>query len=136
MPADRMQRCVVNVGDGAADLPYSSAVVARGDFVYTSGHAGFVLETGEAPASIQAQTVQALENLKEVLEAAGTTLEHVVKVNVYLADVEDFAAMNEVYRRYFPHDRPARSTVGAPLVRPDLLIEIEMVAMLPGNDAQ
>ncbi len=55
--------------------------------------------------------MQALEKLKEVLEAAGTTLEHVVKVNVYLADVDDFAAMNEVYRRYFPHARPARSTV-------------------------
>ena len=63
-------------------------------------------------------------------------MEHVVKVNVYLADVDDFAAMNEVYRRYFPHARPARSTVGAPLVRSDLLIEIEMVAMLPSNGAQ
>ncbi|MFQ5968310.1 MAG: RidA family protein [Acidimicrobiia bacterium] len=128
-----MQRRVVNLGDEAADLPYSSAVYARGDFIYTSGHAGFVPETGEAPAGIQAQTEQALENLREVLEAAGTKLEHVVKVNVYLAEVEDFAAMNEVYRRYFPSDRPARSTVGARLVRPDLLVEIEMVALLPGN---
>ena len=63
-------------------------------------------------------------------------MEHVVKASVYLDDMEDFAAMNEVYRRYFPHDRPARATVGASLVRSDLLIEIEMVGLLPSSSVQ
>lgn len=128
-----MKRRTVNLKDkpSKSDLPFSSAVVASGDFVFTSGHVGFDPETGEPPEGIQAQTEQSLENLKAVLEAAGTSLEHVVKVNVYLADIGHFAAMNEVYRRYFQEDRPARTTVGAPLARPDLLIEIEMVALLP-----
>ena len=131
-----MKRRAINMPrrQGAADLPFSSAIVASGNFVFTSGHVGFDPETGIAPAGIEAQTVQSMENLKAVLESAGTSLENVVKVNVYLADVNDFQAMNEVYRRYFPEDRPARSTVGAPLVRPDLLIEIEMVALLPYGD--
>lgn len=127
-----MQRQVVNVPtpSGATDLPYSSAVVASGDFVFTSGYVGFDPKTGNPPAGIAAQTEQALENLKAVLEAAGSSLEHVVKVNVYLANVEDYEGMNTVYRRYFPTERPARATVGSKLVRPDLLVEIEMVALL------
>jgi 2-iminobutanoate/2-iminopropanoate deaminase len=128
-----MQRKTVQLPPmpGAADPPYSSAVVASGHFVWTSGYVGFDRETGEPPASIEAQTEQALENLKAVLAASGTSFEHVVKVNVYLANVADYAGMNAVYRRYFPTDRPARATIGATLVRPDLLVEIEMVALLP-----
>lgn len=130
-----MQRRVINLGDpqSAADLPYSSAIVARGAFVFTSGHVGFDPETGEPPAGIEAQTEQALENLKAVLEAAGSSLDQAVKVNVYLTNPDHFEAMNEVYRRYFPSDRPARSTVVVNLVRADLLIEIEIVALLPGG---
>lgn len=128
-----MQRQVVNVGEtpGMADPPFSSAIVARGDFVFTSGHVGFDPETGEAPAGFEAQTVQSLENLKAVLEAAGSSLDQAVKVNVYLTNPDHFEAMNKVYRRYFPSDRPARSTVVVNLVRPNLLIEIEIVALLP-----
>lgn len=131
-----MQRRVVNLEDTprTADLPYSSAVVASGEFVFLSGHVGFDPKTGTPPAGIQAQTQQSLENLKKVLEAAGTSLDHVVKVNVYLADVTHFEEMNEVYRRYFPENRPARATVGAQLMRPDLLVEIEMVALLPNGE--
>lgn len=126
-----MRRQVVNLPtkSGATDLPYSAAVVASGDFVFTSGYVGFDPETGKPPVGIAAQTEQALENLKGVLEAAGSSLDHVVKVNVYLANVEDYEGMNTVYRRYFPAERPARATLGAQLVRPDLLIEIEMVAL-------
>jgi 2-iminobutanoate/2-iminopropanoate deaminase len=124
-----MKRRTVNLTEKG--LPYSSAVVASGNFVFTSGHVGYDLETGEAPEGIEAQTELSLENLKKVLEAAGTSFENVVKVNVYLADVTHADAMNNVYRRYFPTDRPARATVGAPLLRPDLLVEIEMVALLP-----
>ena len=80
--------------------------------------------------------MHSLENLKTVLAAAGTSLANVVKVNVYLADINDFKAMNTVYRQYFPEDQPARSTVGAPLARPELLVEIEMVALLPDGDTE
>ena len=109
----------------------ADALNSSGNFVLTSGHVGFDLDTGESVEGIQAQTELTLENLKAVLEVAGTSLEHVVKVNVYLADVTHFDSMNEAYRRYFPTDRPARSTVGASLARPDLLVETEMVALLP-----
>ena len=124
-----MKRRVVNLTE--KDLPYSSAVMASGNFVWTSGHVGYDLETGEAPEDIEAQTELSLENLKRVLEAAGTSFENVVKVNVYLKHVTDAPAMNAVYRRYFPDNKPARATVGAPLLRDDLLVEIEMVALLP-----
>ncbi len=132
-----MQRQVINVGDASskADLPFSSAIVARGEYVFTSGHVGFDPETGEPPAGIMAQTEQSLENLKAVLEAAGSSLDQAVKVNVYLTNPDHFEVMNEVYRRYFPSDRPARSTVVVNLVRPDLLIEIEIIALLPDGEA-
>jgi 2-iminobutanoate/2-iminopropanoate deaminase len=133
-----MKRQVVNLPSPSrgTDLPYSPAIVATGTFVFTSGYVGFDPKTGNPPGGIAAQTEQSLENLKAVLEAAGSSLAHVVKVNVYLADVEDYDGMNTVYRRYFPTDRPARATLGAKLVRPDLLVEIEMVALLnPGAEA-
>ena len=122
-----MQRRAVNPKPGAL---FSPAIVA-GNLIFTSGHVGSVPETGEVPAGIAAQTAQTMENLKSVLEAAGTSLDNVVKVNVYLTDIDDFPAMNEVYRHYFPEDPPARTTVGiTALARPDLLIEIEMVAVV------
>jgi 2-iminobutanoate/2-iminopropanoate deaminase len=128
-----MQRQTISLPTtpGASDLPYSSAVRASGDFVFTSGYVGFDPATGNVPDGIEAQTAQALDNLKAVLEAAGTSLEHVIKVNVYLANVADYEGMNRVYRRYFPADRPARATLGTQLVLPELLVEIEMVALLP-----
>jgi 2-iminobutanoate/2-iminopropanoate deaminase len=83
------------------------------------------------PEGIEAQTTQTIENLRSTLEAAGASLEDVIKVNVYLINIDDISVMSEVYRRYFPKDAPARTTVGvAGLARADLLIEIEMVAML------
>ena len=115
---------------GVTPLPLSSAMIA-GNLVFTSGQVGWDPETRETSPSIEDQTVQTLENLKATLEAAGTSLAQVVKVTVYLANVSDFAAMNEVYRRYFPENPPARTTVGVTLARADLLIEIDMVALLP-----
>ena len=126
-----MQARPVNLEPGAL---YSPAVVV-GSLVFTAGNVGWVPETREIPAGIEAQTAQTLENLKSVLEAAGTTLSHVVKVSVFLTDMDDFAAMNQVYRRYFPENPPARTTVGvAALAHPDLLIEIEMIALVPDAD--
>ncbi len=127
-----MQRRVVNVParSGPGGVPISSAVVAHG-LVFVSRHVGWLPGTQQAAAGIEAQTAQTLEQMQAVLEAAGTSLANVLKVNVFLSNVNDFAAMNEVYRRYFPADPPARTTVGAVLVSSDLLIEIEMVATLP-----
>lgn len=114
---------------GATTLPLSMAMIA-GNLVFTSGLVGWDLETRVTSPSIEAQTTQTLENLKAVLEAAGTSLQYVVKTNVYLANIQDFDAMNQVYRRYFPDHPPARTTVGVNLAREDLLVEMEMVALL------
>lgn len=110
--------------------PYSPAVIA-GDFVYVSGQGPTDPATGQMVLdSVQAETRQVLKNIQAILEAAGTSLENVVKCNVYLADRADFAAMNEVYREFFPNDPPARTTVQAhPPV--EIRVEIECVAYKP-----
>jgi 2-iminobutanoate/2-iminopropanoate deaminase len=121
-----MQRRAVNSELGAL---FSPAIVV-GDLVFTSGQVGWVPETRDLPEGIKAQTAQTMENLKAVLEAAGSSLDKVVKVQVYLTNMDNFPAMNEVYRGYFPTEPPARTTVGnATLARPDFLIEIDMVAL-------
>lgn len=110
--------------------PYSPAVIA-GDFVYVSGQGPTDPATGKMVLdSVQAETRQVLRNIQAILEAAGTSLANVVKCNVYLADRADFAAMNEVYREFFPTDPPARTTVQAhPPV--EIRVEIDCVAYLP-----
>src|SRR6266545_6759068 len=92
-------------------LPFSSAVRV-GDLVFLSGQIGNVPGTRQlADTGIAGQTRQALENVKAVLAAAGSSLDRAVKCTVFLADIKDYAAMNVVYARYFPKDPPARSTV-------------------------
>lgn len=114
----------------STNVPLSKAVRC-GDVWYLSGEVGVDPVTGEiVPGGIEAQTEQVLENLKRTLEAIGSSLEKVVKTTVFLTDVNDFDKMNAVYRRYFPNDPPARSTVGvAALARPGLVVEIELIAM-------
>jgi 2-iminobutanoate/2-iminopropanoate deaminase len=113
---------------GAATVgPYSHAVAA-GDLVYLSGQTPIDPATGKlAAGGVAAQTEQCFENLAKVLAAAGLTLDDVVKVNVFLADIGDFAAMNAVYSTRFSAPYPARTTVGAALL-PGVLVEIEMIA--------
>ena len=110
--------------------PYSPAIVA-GDFVYVSGQGPMDPATGKyVNESVQAETRQVLTNIKTILEAAGATMENVVKCNVYLADRKDFAAMNEAYREFFPSEPPARTTVEAhPPV--EIRVEIDCVAYVP-----
>lgn len=115
---------------GTEDRPYSSAVRA-GDFIFVSGAVGGVDAQGNPNNGIEAQTTQCLENIKQVLAAAGATLNDVVKATVFLTDVSNFDKMNGVYRSYFIKDLPARATVIASLARPDLLIEIECIAYKP-----
>jgi 2-iminobutanoate/2-iminopropanoate deaminase len=112
-------------GVGIPSSPYSPVVVS-GDLVYTAGQVG--TDTSGAPADgIEAQTRQALENLRLCLEAAGAGLGDVLKVTAYLTDMASFAAYNEVYREVFDPPYPARTTVGA-MLAPGLLVEIEAVA--------
>ena len=113
-----------------AEYPFSSAVRA-GDFVFVSGNGGHVGKGGERVSGIEAQTRRCLENIKQVLEAAGSSLSDVVKTTVFITDIDDFAQMNGVYKGYFTKDRPARSTVVTGLVNLDMLIEIECVVYKP-----
>ncbi|MFY9555904.1 MAG: Rid family detoxifying hydrolase [Blastocatellia bacterium] len=107
--------------------PYSQAIVA-GETIYVAGQGPFDPKTGKMPATFEDQAVQVLENIKAIVEGAGATLGDVVKVNVYLADLANFAKMNEIYKRYFTGDYPARATVGAQLLR-DMGIEVECIAV-------
>jgi 2-iminobutanoate/2-iminopropanoate deaminase len=112
---------------------YSQGIIA-GNFVFTAGQGGANPRSGEIPKGIKAQTTNALNNIKAVLEAAGTSLENVVKVTVYLADMDDFAKMNKVYQGVFPKNQPARSTVEGNLGK--MLIEVDAIALLPGKSGQ
>jgi reactive intermediate/imine deaminase len=111
-------------------LPISAAVRA-GDTVYVSGNLGTV--TGKAelvPGGVRAEARQALEHMRGALEAAGSSLDRVVKCNVYLVEMAEFAAMNEVYREFFPKDPPARTTVGVKALALGARVEIECVALI------
>jgi 2-iminobutanoate/2-iminopropanoate deaminase len=110
--------------------PYSQAIKANG-FIYLSGQVALDPKTGElAGSDIRQQTERALDNVKGILEAAGSNLHHVVKTTVFLKDMSDFAAMNEVYGRFFTAAPPARSTVQVSRLPKDALLEIEVIAAL------
>ena len=111
----------------AAIGPYSQGIIS-GNLIYTSGQIALIPETGEMlDANVQAQTKQLLENLKAVLEAAGSSLDHVIKTTCFLQNMSDFAAFNEVYAEYFPH-KPARSCVAAAALPKNALVEVEAIA--------
>jgi 2-iminobutanoate/2-iminopropanoate deaminase len=108
--------------------PYSQAVRA-GEFVYASGQIPIDPTTGEfVSGGIAEQTEQVLLNLTAVFEAAGLTLAQVIKTTVFLLDMDDFAAMNEIYGRFFEKDPPARATVQAARLPRDARVEIEAIA--------
>lgn len=110
--------------------PLSQAIVA-GDLVFTSGQLGIDPKTGQMVAGGTAeQAEQVLLNLTAVLEAAGSSTAHVLKTTVFLADMNDFNAMNEVYRRHFKQDFPARSTVQVARLAANARIEIEAIALV------
>lgn len=107
--------------------PYSDAVRV-GDILFLTGQVGFNNDSLKlAQGGIKPETIQALENIKAVLEANGSDLEHVAKCTVILTDVNDFGAFNEVFRQYFPKNKPARTTFVADLVI-DAKIEIDVIA--------
>ncbi len=109
--------------------PYSQAIKANG-FVFLSGQIPLVPETMQViEGDIQAQTDRVFANIAAVLTAAGSALDKVVKTTVFLADMNDFTAMNEIYARYFGDHRPARSTVQAARLPRDVRVEIEVIAL-------
>ena len=109
--------------------PYSQAVVAGG-MVFCSGQIAIVPESGELlDGDVALQTRQVLLNMKAVLEAAGSSLEKVVKTGVFLKDMNDFAAMNAVYAEFFTSEQPARAAVEVARLPKDVLVEIDCVAV-------
>lgn len=108
--------------------PYSQAIRSNG-FLYVSGQVALDPTTGEfVGTDIRQQTLRTLENVKGILEAAGSNMHHVVKTTVFLKDINDFAAMNEVYAKFFALAPPARSTVEVARLPKDALVEIEVIA--------
>jgi 2-iminobutanoate/2-iminopropanoate deaminase len=127
-------RSVVEATDAPKPIgPYSQAIKA-GEFVFCAGQIARDPITNKLiEGDISAQTDRVLKNISAVLAAAGTDMDHVVKTNVYLKNISDFNAMNEVYGHYFKDAPPARATVGVAGLPGDALVEIEVVAMLPGK---
>jgi 2-iminobutanoate/2-iminopropanoate deaminase len=109
--------------------PYSQAVAAGG-FVYVAGQLALDPHTGQlVPGDVRMQTKRVMENVKAILAGAGTSLANVVKTTVFLRDLNDFGAMNEIYGSYFQEDPPARSTVQVARLPRDGAVEIEVVAL-------
>lgn len=110
--------------------PYSQAV-KTGNLVFVSGQIPIDPKTGEFVSDeVAEQTEQVLKNLSAVLEAAGSSLNNVVKTTVFLADMNDFATMNEIYAKYFSENKPARATVQAARLPKDARVEIECIAVI------
>jgi 2-iminobutanoate/2-iminopropanoate deaminase len=111
--------------------PYVHAVAVSGTLVFVSGQIGITASGELVAADVRAQTWQALENLRAILEAAGSDLGHVVKTTVFLRSMQDFAAMNEVYAEFFGATPPARTTVEVSALPRGALVEIEAIAVRP-----
>lgn len=129
-PATTQRRVVKLPGARPSSVPISPATIA-GDFVFTSGQIGIDPKTGQmVEGGINEQAEQVLLNLAAVLEAAGSNMSLVLKTTVFLADMNDYAAMNEIYRRHFKEDPPSRSAVQVAKLPANARIEIEAVALL------
>ena len=126
-----MRTAVETAAAPAAIGPYSQAI-RSGDLVVTAGQIGADPATGDLVEGVAAQAERALRNLTSVLDAAGTTPDRVLKTTIFLADMNDFVAVNEVYARHFSPPYPARSTVAVAGLPKGALVEIEAIA-LPGE---
>ena len=112
----------------AAIGPYSQAVEVNG-MVFTSGQIPVNPATGEIPEGIEAQAEQVMVNVKNLLEAAGTSMENVIKTTVFIKDMNDFGTINGIYSKYFEKDCPARSCVEVARLPKDVLMEMEAIAL-------
>jgi len=115
----------------AAANPNLSPATRYGGLVFVAGQTGRHPVTGQLGTDIREQTRNVLERIKKVLEAAGTSLDNVLTVTTHLTKREDLAAYNEEYAKYFPTNKPARTTVTAILNAPELLVEITVTACMP-----
>ena len=123
-----MRQAVSPAGAAKPSAPYSPAIL-EGGFVYVSGQGPLDSKTGEyVKGDIQSETRRVFENIKAILEAAGSSLDKVVKCNVYLRDIKDFAAMNEVYATFFSAPAPARTTIQAGALPRGFAVEIDCIA--------
>ena len=125
-----MRHAISTTRSPAAIGPYSQAIRA-GNLVFVSGQVPFDPATGQVvPGDISAQTRRVMENIGGILEAAGATFDQVVKTTVFLADMNDFSAMNEVYGAYFAAPAPARATVQVARLPRDVRVEIDLIVAL------
>jgi 2-iminobutanoate/2-iminopropanoate deaminase len=130
-----MTRHAISTGGAPAALgPYSQGI-RSGDMLFCSGQLGLDPVSGELADGVEAQTERALRNLASVLDAAGLSFDDVVKTTIFLADIGDFAAVNEVYHRHMPDPPPARSTVQVAALPKGGLVEIEAIARRVEIDA-
>lgn len=126
------KRCIFAPNGPPVAAPYSHAVAA-GNLLFVSGQVAIAPDgSGPVKGTFEEEARQTLSNLKAVLEDAGSSLGHVVKVNVYLADIGNFGALNAIYQEYFPSDYPARTCIQAGRLPLDMQIEVEAIALLPG----
>lgn len=126
-----MKKEIINSKNAPAAIgPYSQAVKV-GNFLFTSGQIPLVPETGElVTGDIRKATKRSLDNIKGILEQAGTGFDNVIKTVVFLKNINDFNAMNEVYGEYFVSNQPARSCVQVAKLPKDALVEIEVIALV------
>lgn len=123
-----MKKVISTTNAPAAIGPYSQAIEANG-FVFASGQIPVNPANGEIPAGIEAQAEQVMTNMKNLLEAAGTSLDNVVKTTVFIKSMDDFATINGIYSKYFEKDCPARSCVEISRLPKDVLLEMEAIAV-------
>lgn len=123
-----MKTVIATTNAPGAIGPYSQAI-DTGSFVYASGQIPINPANGEIPHGIKAQTEQSLANVAAILNAAGLTMDNVIKTTVFLADMNDFQAMNEVYGQAFTAPYPARSAVAVRELPKGVMVEIEVIAM-------
>ena len=126
-----MNKTIINTPGAPAPIgPYSQAVSVNG-MLFVSGQIPLIPETGELEAGgIQAETTQVMKNLEAILTATGTDFSHVVKTSIFVADMNDFAAINEIYGRSFTENPPARETVAVRTLPKNVNVEISCIAAL------
>jgi len=125
-----MHKIVTILDAPAAIGPYSQGVISQGGFLFTAGQIGLNPQTGEMiEGGIESETVQALENLIAVLSAGNSALNQILKVTIFLTNIDDFSRVNEIYADYFTSEYPARSVVQVAALPKGALIEIECIAI-------
>ncbi len=127
-----MSRQIVQSANAPKPIgPYSQGVITEGRLLYSAGQTGVDPSLGKlVEGGIEAQTEQTLKNLRSVVEAAGSSMDKVIKTTVYLQNMSDFAAMNGVYATFFPNNPPARTTIAVAALPGGALVEIEVVSSL------